>query len=316
MIYARATRLIWEGAGRPQPMDYDSLPVPPRAVEAAACAMCGEPGPGWLYNDLFSENFHTLANTARLFPHRTVGLPLAFCAACTWSARSLALRCASFFARESGVWFVARRQLLAALLDPPEPPFVAAAPLYGCDHGGEMHGWRCPWPGAPPLPSGYYWPLPEGEPGAKVVAPLSRLQAKHVAVYATVATSRDRYPLQWDDTTPVMVDRPLWTALAAQLAEVAGLLRAGSVTVTDTRDALRLLRCPARAPVAVHARWSALTRGLSRHARAVWWPLLADLLPLPDAPPREERPAKPARPAKIAPAPTPAKPSTPQLTLF
>lgn len=313
----RATRLIWEGAGSHAPREGDGTLIPPRRDVAPVCSMCGEPSPQWSNEDAFSDNFRPLSHLAQLYPYAIDDAPLSLCAACVWCSRALRLRCAPFFARRDGVWFVPRRYLLAALLDPPEPPFVACAPLYGADHGGEAHGWRAVWPGEPPMPDG--------------VDVLVRLQAKHVAAYAEVAHSRTRYPLQWDDHTRVTVDVPLWRDLATRLGEIASVLRAGSVGITDTREALTRLRCPARATIAAHARWSALVRGLDRHARSAWWPLLADLIPLPDAPPRPDRAPKAASSAAEAPPappppppvatptpapPSPAKPPQRQLTLF
>jgi len=312
----RATRIIWEGAGSHAPHEGDGTLIPPRdpATLAPTCAMCGEHGPRWTSDDAFSDNFRPLSHLAQLYPFAVEGYPLSMCAACVWCSRALRLRCAPFFARRDGVWFVPRRSLLSALLDPPEPPFVACAPLYGADHGGEAHGWRAVWPREPALPAG--------------LDVLNRLQAKHVAAYAGVALDRMRYPLQWDDHTRVMVDVPLWRDLAARLGAMASALRAASVGVTDTRDALTTLRAPVRAPLAVHARWPTLTRGLSTYTRSAWWPLLADLVPLPDAPPRPEKgsPTKatpssveaPSAPAIVArspiPRPTPAAPLAPATT--
>lgn len=299
----RATRIIWAGAGRPAPVEYDGTLVPRRTKGLApCCSMCGESDPGWLYGDAFSDNFRTLTATDKMFPHALDGHPVSLCAACVWSAKTLALRCACFFAREGGVWWVSRRDLLGHLLDPPEPPFVAGAPLYGADHGGEAHLWRTQWPGRV-LPAG--------------VDILSRLQAKHVAVYAETAWSRDRYPLQVDDALSVTVDVALWRSLAEHMTAMATALRSGGVGYTETRDALRTLRPPPRAPIVVHRDWRALTAPLARYARAPWWPLLADILPMPDLV-KAERPAKAvkAAPAPPPPAPEPPPPPRAQLTLF
>lgn len=281
----RATNIIWQGAGRPLPTEGECVPVPMRdpATLASVCAMCGEPGPRWTSDDAFSDPYRPLAHRSLLYPHVEVGRPVSLCAACTWCSRALRLRCAASFSRVDGVWFVSRRDLLAALLDPPEPPFVACVPLYGADHGGEANGWRALWHGEPKLPEGH--------------DVLDRLQAKPVAVYAEIAYSRERYPLQWDDHTRVMVDVRLWRELAARLEVIAAALRSASVGVTDTREAITKLRCPMRAPVSVHGRWPAMIRGLETHARAPWWPLLADLLPLPDAPPKPEKNVKAAKAA-------------------
>lgn len=302
----RATRIIWQGAGSHAPHEYDGTPIPPRkGALAAVCAMCGEPGPRWTNEDAFSDNFRPLTHVNQLFPHAVQGAHVSLCAACVWCGKATRLRCASFFAREDGVWFVARRDLLAHLLNPPEPPFVACALLYGADHGGEAHGWRAVWPREPALPAG--------------VDRLTRLQAKHAAVYAETALSRARYPLQWDDHTRVTVDVALWRELAARLGAIAATMRAASVGVTDARDAMRTLRAPMRAPVSVHRAWPTLVRGLDRYARAAWWPLITDLVPLPEAPPKPVPGvvAAPVVESARAPEPPPAPaPQRVQLSLF
>ena len=169
---------------------------------------------------------------------------------------------------------MARRDLLANLLDPPEPPFVVAFPLYGIAHGGEAHGHRATLD------------------GTMHTEPLVRLQSKHVAIYAEIAYARDRYPLQVDDAVQLTVDVVHWRAARTVALAAAKLLRDASVGVTDTRDALTTLRCPARAPLTVHARWAATVRPLVADARSQWWPVFVDLLSLPEAPPRPEKPVK------------------------
>ena len=326
----RATELVWRAAGCPVPVEGDGTPIPPRTGPrvrlAPPCAMCGGADPRWIYDDAYSDNFRPIDAFDRLFPHVTTGFDLSLCAACVWAGKTLRLRCAPWFARVpddhsggsgGGVWFVSRRNLLAALLDPPEPPFVACAPLYGADHGGEANGWRTAFPGALPLP-----------PGTEI---LNRLQAKHVLAYARIAYRRDRYPLQWDDSVSVTVDVALWRSLAERLGAIAAELRAASLGVDDTRTAMLRLRCPARAPAAVHARWPALIRGLDQHRTAVWWPLITDLVPLPEAAPkpvtvaRGQRTTAPAidtpptverEPEPAAPLPTPPPTPPRQLALF
>lgn len=302
----RATRIIWQGAGCPAPLDPEGVPLRRRPSGLApVCAMCGGNDPGWISDDAMSDNFRPLTHVNQIFPHAVQGSPVSLCEACVWCARALKLRCAAWFAREDGVWFVGRRDLLAHLLNPPEPPFVAGLPIYGADHGGETNGWRATWSTDPPLPRG--------------VDRLTRLQAKHVAIYAETALSRARYPLQWDDHTRVTVDVALWRDLAARLGVLAATMRAASVGVTDARDAMRTLRAPMRAPMPVHRAWPELARGLDRYARAAWWPLLTDLVPLPAAPPRPVPGAvaapviEPKRALEHPPAPTPQRA---QLSLF
>lgn len=273
----RATRLIWQGAGRPDPVEADGTPIKARYDGTNACSMCGEAGARWGYDDAFSTNFWPAENFDQLFPRRQAcGVRL--CAACVWCARTPVLRASASFSREDGVWFVRRGDLLAHLLNPPEPPFVVCFPRYGADHGGESTGWLMRWPGSP-----------EPEGGFK-----ARGQSKHCAVYAATATSREHYPLQIDDCLRVMVDVSLWRTLAEHAAAVATLLREGGCGATEVREALATLRPPTRAPLPTLARWSALAAPLRPHARSAWWPMLVELLPMPPLTPRPKTGARTA----------------------
>ena len=75
-----------------------------------------------------------------------------------------------------------------------------------------------------------------------------------------------------------------------------------TIALIIERDGTLTVRAPMRAPLAVHARWPALTRRLATYTRAAWWPLLADLVPLPDAPPRPEKGAAKGAVAKASPS--------------
>jgi hypothetical protein len=291
-----ARRLVWEAAGRPVVIDGEGVPV--RADGTGACGRCGDPHGAYAYGDIFSENFWPARTMGQLQGHSAAG---GFCAACAWSVRALSLRCAAWVATEAGVWFVPQRHLLAVLLDPPAPPFVVAWPRYGIAHGGEAHAWRAHFRGSDPI----------GDADR-----LTRLQAKHCAVYAEVAWSRDRFPLQVDDALTLDVDRALWTRLAAQLLAVAARMAAEGVGPRSQRECLAALKPPSRRSLALARDWPALTRGLSAHVRAPWWEPLVALLPVPDA----TKPEAPVKAAKAAPTPSttpaptkpPAAPPQPQ----
>lgn len=122
------------------------------------CACCGEPATH-LLADAISDSFSTVKNESR-------GRPFgggALCAGCTWCHKNLALRSALWFARPEGIWFGGtwalkgmpwfRPSAIDMLLNPPEPPFVAAYPLAGVDHGGEDALERCML-SPPPLDAG------------------------------------------------------------------------------------------------------------------------------------------------------------------
>lgn len=285
--FSRATRLIWTAVGCPPPTDGEGRLLPADLDTPETCSMCGSPDGRWAYRSLFSENYWPTRTLGQLKPYGTN----AFCAACVFCARSLALRCESFCARPDGLRFVPKRELLALLLDPPEPPFVIAVPLYGISHGSEAHRARAYWPGAPPPPPGEVY--------------LPRYQAKHTAVYAHVATSRARFVLQVDDNRSIVLDVALWRTLAERLRVIAEeLIRAG-LFVTATRTAMRTLVAPTRAPIHLLARWFELTKGLKQYAYAEWWPVLCDLITLPD---RDEL-LKGSSPANGPEAPACPKPS-------
>lgn len=270
----RASHLVWKAAGCPAPFETDGAPIPAKG-NGSPCAACGEPG-SYRMAEAISDNFTTVKNRSRAWP---MGGDM-ICAACIFACKALALRCALWFAREDGIWWVGTRPIpglpwtrpdaLSALLCPPEPPFVAAYPRTGIDHGGETHLDRCWWPKAPPP-----------------ARPLTRLQSKHVAIYARVATSRARYPLQVDDQHDVVVDVAHWAAMRVACDELLAEMRAGCVGAMDAKAALVTLRPPPRCPLPLLARWSIRTRALASTHQAPWWPMFVELLWMPPLPEKE-----------------------------
>lgn len=282
----KATRFLWEVVGSPAPTEGDGTPISPGS-DRGICSMCGGDGARFGFKDALSENFWTVTQTSKLFPHRDPSAPVALCAACVWCAKTLALRCVAWVVTKRGIWWIPKSGMLAILLDPPEPPFAIALPLYGISHGGEGNGHRAIWC------------------GRSHEEPLVKLQSKHCAIYAEMATSRERYPLQIDDAPPVMVDRERWRALAAELTAHATTLRNAGVGADDVRTSLTTLRAPARAPLPVLARWPSMVRSYQPHAGSLWWRTLVDLLPMPPLPPKPEKTIK-SKPAPVAPLPAPA----------
>jgi hypothetical protein len=287
-------------------------------------------------DDVLSSNFLATRARDRLF---AVGGDR-LCVACAWSAKTLALRCACFFARVAdergtgGIWFVPFRPIprpadwpsskpwlhrkpdtMIALLHPPPPPFVACLPKYGLDHGGESAGHRA-----------LLGALPAGTPRPPDL--LERLQAKATAPFAEISYSATRYHLQIDDGDGVIIDVPLWRRLRGAVlpAVVAG--RAIGMGVTEIRDALTRARCPStRAPkwlapteaaAAVQkfrAAWAVCEREIRDHTTAPWWDLFVELVPIPDLPPKLEAAPVPAvDPSPAVPVPPPPKkaPSVPR----
>ncbi len=268
----RASHLLHAAVGHAAPCDSYGRPIPQRG-SGGPCAACGAPG-AYTLDDMISENFTTVKNDGRAWPHGGTDV----CAACVFAARTLALRCSGWFATPAGVCFyptwpaedgAPRPDVLAQLLDPPAPPFVAAYPAAGVAHGGDRHRHRCWWPGRPMAPD-----------------PLIRLQSKHVAMYARVATSRERYPLQVDDLHDVVVDVPLWRRLRAACDALLADLRRGGVGARECSAALVSLRPPGRAPLEVLAAWRDRVAPLAPHHGAPWWSFFVDWLIIPPLPGR------------------------------
>lgn len=264
----KATHLIWRGAGSPAPCDAAGVLIEAKG-DGSLCAACGEPG-RYRVDDAISDNFTTVKNSSRAWSHGGSSA----CAACVFCCRTLRLKTMSWFATESVIYFVHRRglwdNLLDSLLSPPPPPFVAGYPLTGISKGGQSHGHRAWWPGLTMDPE-----------------PLIRLQSKHVALYARVATSRERYPLQVDDQHDVVVDVPLWTRMRGLCAELIAELRSAGVGATDIRGSLVSLRPPSRCPMTMLPTWRSRVLPFVPHHGGTWWPLFVDLLKMPELPPKE-----------------------------
>lgn len=293
-----ATGILWRAIGCPAPFENDDGSLIKPRGDTGPCAHCGEPGQ-WRIRDAISDNFTTVKNASRAWPHGGDAL----CAACVVACKWMGWRAGLFFARVDGVWFVPLRPLpgcpetrpdaLSALLSPPEPPFVAGLPLYGIDHGTEANAGRVIWPGSP-VPAD----------------PLSRCQSKHTAIYARVSYSRERYPLQVDDTGEVVVDVPLWRRQIAAAREVLTVLRADGVGAEDARTSLLTLTPPPRASATVLMRWRSMTATFQPHHASSWWELVVSLLDMPalTEKPKPNHKVKNEPPAPVRPADPPAQP--------
>lgn len=248
------------------PCDTSGVPLP-AAAPPVPCAKCNAPGSRYPKAILVSENFLPTRNANRL--HAFGGET--YCAACVFAAKTLRLRCISWFANPDGIRFWRTRPIdqgaprpdaLETLLSPPKPPFVCGVPLYGIAHGGEAHWQRTWWPGEPPH-----------------TTPLIKLQSKHVALYARVGLSTERYPVQVDDAGEFLLDRSLWLRLR-DAANVAMLrLVADGVPPFPAKKALSRLRLPARVSPVTARDWSALTAPLRNHVDATWWHTFCEFLP-------------------------------------
>lgn len=295
---ASGVEFLWMAAGCPRPVASDGEPIRTRDMGGARCAATGLPAE-YSLDDAISDNFTTVKNASRAWPFGGRALS----AAAVWCARTVALRCALFFARPEGIWFEAMRPLpgcarrrridaLATLLNPPEPPFVAGLPLYGIDHGGEANAERAVW--WERTSTGARLLVPEGpwvrrEDASKPIGPLRvvdkplvKLQSKHTALYCRVAHRRDAYPLQVDDEREVVVDVVLWASLRRVLEDVLNELRSAGVGANAARESVTTGRSPLGAPLRILARWPLMMRPLVPHVGAAWWPLLVQLCPMPE----------------------------------
>lgn len=280
-----ATHIIWRALGCPEPCDNDGARISPRTHPAGTvCTHCGDEAPAYHLSDAISDNFTTMRNASRAWPFGGSAL----CAACVVACRSLALKAGLFFAREDGVWFVpsmpvpnealaafrgragannTRPDVLSALLSPPPPPFVACYPRYGVEHGTEANASRIHTPG-------------QSVPRNVLV----KCQAKHCAIYAEIAYSRERYVLQVDDAAEVYVDVPRWRALRVVADGLVAELRAAGCGAEDIRTALVTLLPPPRCPVGLLASWRRRTADLEPVHGAPWWALFVSLLLIPELP--------------------------------
>ena len=297
-------------------------------VDAPVCASCGEPATNRI-GDAISDNFTTVKNSSRAWGYGGASI----CQACLWCCKNLAMRCALFFAGKDGFWFVPIRPFpnwpetrpdpLAALLNPPEPPFVAGLPLYGIDHGGEANAHRVIWPWTGIADHRNVRSCPTGPRLFVPTDPLVKIQSKHTALYCTISRSRERYRLQVDDTGDITVDVPLWRRLRGICDVLLVDMRAAGVGAQDARQALESGEPPTKAPMAILASWRARTSPLQPHVAGAWWKLFCNLLLMPDLTiqARPEITTPPLRTdatpviARLPPTPR-AIPQAGQLTLF
>jgi hypothetical protein len=140
---------LWRAAGREEDAQ-NAEQMLARLGDAQHCAMCCAPA-SYFVTDAISDNFTTVVNLSLLYPHGGGAL----CAACLWSFKTILAKACLYFVRrkdehgEGGWWPVGmlplrgipgtRPDALAALLDPPPPPFVACYPMMGVEQGGEQN---------------------------------------------------------------------------------------------------------------------------------------------------------------------------------
>lgn len=265
----RATELIWQACGSPNPFDMDGAAIRKAKMPGTTCALCGRGDARYDVGEFVSNTFSPTRNDSRLAGFGGSH----YCAACVFCSRTLRLRCISWFASSDGIRFWRTRpeqkgtpqpDALLSLLEPPEPPFVVGLPLYGIKHGGENHWRRTPWPGnlAPDMA-------------------LKRLQSKHVAIYSRVATSRDRYPVQVDDGLDFVVDRDAWLRLRDAFCAALQLAISEGVPPYPAKMCIKDNKTPRGLSPRAVTTWKQLTAPFRQYIESPWWWTFCDLYPTP-----------------------------------
>lgn len=285
-----STRLIWEAAGCPAPIEANGRAIrhvkrelvseeAPRDTDAEIdiaaegearrpphCAACGveEDGLSWI-EDSISEPVTVTQATAKLWSH---GGELV-CRACLWCVKALYLRARPFIAwsdgkRNKGLKFFSQRGMLAELLAPPTVPFVACWPRAGVAAGGELKFVRMvQWDaaGRPLVPSG-------------AVAALKG--ALHVAPFAPVNSDPTLFRLQVDDFTQVLVDVPTWRELRIVSEGAVRAVMASGLSRETALGMLKTLHVPPGTPN--RSAWERCAVPLRRYQPESWWPLFVEML--------------------------------------
>lgn len=143
--------------------------------------------------------------------------------------------------------------------------------------------------GVEPWPSAVDWPAWQALGASHrsapwwrfAVWPLIKLQSKHVALYAKVSTSRDRYWLQVDDAGGFLLDVEIWSRCREVAEKLLLELRGAGVGAREALAALSTLQMPLGAGMSGPG-WREAVRPLRAHHEAVWWPLFVSLLPMPE----------------------------------
>lgn len=112
------------------------------------------------------------------------------------------------------------------------------------------------------------------------VWPAIKLQSKHTALYAKVAMSRERYPVQVDDAQDFVLDVALWRKMREVVTTILVDMRAQGVGAREATDAVLYLRRPSGYRCTAR-RWAEVVMALRPHYEAPWWPIFVGLVPMP-----------------------------------
>jgi hypothetical protein len=100
--------IIWRAAGMPDPCDAAGVKLPP-SRSSGQCVRCGNGDGVFSRSQVVSQNFVPTKNANRLNAYGRRDGAWRYCRACLFCARTLRLRCISWFASEAGVRFYRTR---------------------------------------------------------------------------------------------------------------------------------------------------------------------------------------------------------------
>lgn len=259
-------------------------------MSPGVCAVTGGPGK-YLYEQGFSANFMLPRGASTAFRHaaestaqsrRTAAPQKCLSAAAVWSAKALALRCATWILEpteagdrlgfypmfrvpkdpeKAATWREAwgdadPAHWLAWLLRPRPVGTVAAIPMYGIKHGGEMNFHRTLRPGH-----------------ARPADPLIKLQSKHCTVYAQASTRLGVLALQVDSDVVIEVDTLRWRDALSHVQDLAARLRKLGVPAPAVSRGLAARTLELSQPAAAHAALASTLARLGHLPRHPFWPL-------------------------------------------
>lgn len=283
---------LWVAAGSPAPLESDGTAIQPRLAAPGVCAVTGGPAL-YLYDQGFSANFTLPRNVALAVRHghdssvrakRCSNAQKCLSAAAVWTAKTLALRCATWVLApdadgadriefhpsyripkdpaKAATWRSAWGKAdpaawLEWLLRPRPVGTVAAMPKYGIEHGGEQNFHRTIWPDRRP---------PD---------PLVKLQSKHAAIYAQPSTCAGVLALQVDSDTVIRVDTARWRVAHAHVLALVVRLQGLGLPAPAISRGLQARALEHHLPAAAHVALASTLTRLGDLPRHPFWPLFS-----------------------------------------
>ena len=291
---------LWTALGSPVPFETDGKSIKERGL-LGACAVTGGPA-SYRYEDGLSANFSLARHANKAFRHAHLcGPKLLLSAAAVFASKTLAFRCAPWILEPTAAgdrvsfhcslappkddrlpqWTAAwgsqaPDSFLTWLMRVRPAGTVAALPLYGIEHGGEVNLSRCCWPRSPigemvsggrPRPDGYVH-VPDD--------PLVKLQAKHVAIFAPPSPRAGVLALQVDSDATYEVDVARWRRYIEPAIELLDELMQAGMTEFGARTILRTRVAEPHRPRRVHLLMARLPERIPPSiTRDAFWPIFS-----------------------------------------